>query len=73
MSFRPGIDIRGKSFRQIHSTDGIAAGAWTTDRVVGIFFGGIGHVSDLPAHEVTPLDTHCNRFSHQTICPLSMT
>jgi len=37
MSFRPGIDIRGKSFRQIHSTDGIAAGAWTTDRVVGIF------------------------------------
>jgi hypothetical protein len=42
MSFRPGIDLRGKSFGHFNSADGIAAGA---NHIFGLLFGRVCHVS----------------------------
>src|SRR5229473_2994583 len=44
MSFRPGIDFRGQSFRHPYRTDGIAARP-RIGRVVRRFLGEVGHIS----------------------------
>jgi hypothetical protein len=53
MSFRPGIDFRGQSFRHPYRTDCIAVRTRTW-RIVRYLPGEVGHISKSPSREANP-------------------
>ena len=61
MSFRPGIDLRGQSFRHPYRTDGIAARP-RIGRVERRFPGEVGHVSKSASRRANPLECLFSRL-----------
>src|SRR6266851_904959 len=62
MSFRPGIDFRGQSFRHPYRTDGIAARP-RIGRVVRRFLGEVGNISKSANQRASPSKCMFSRFS----------
>src|SRR5713101_6666655 len=62
MSFRPGIDFRGQSFRHPYRADGIAARP-RIGRVVTRFLGEVGHISKSANQRASPSKCMFSRFS----------
>ena len=61
MSFRPGIDLRGQSFRHPYCTDGIAARP-RIGRVERRFPGEVGHVLKSASRRANPLECLFSRL-----------
>src|ERR1700682_3162366 len=66
MSFRPGIDFRGQSFRHPYRTDCIAVRT-RSGRIVRCFLGEVGHISKSPSRQANPLECLYSRFSSRAV------